>query len=61
MAFVLTSKPLPCDIEAVTLPSAICERFNPVTPDAGMFVKPVASPTNEPEINSNEPYISIKL
>ena len=51
-------------MDAVALPSAICERFNPVTPLAGTLYKPVPSPVNEPLtpfVTTNEPVISISL
>ena len=43
----LTCKPS-LSIDAVALPSAICERFKPVIPLAGILYKPCPSPINEP-------------
>ena len=36
------------DIDAVADPDAICDNFNPVIPDAGMFVRPDPSPIYVP-------------
>jgi hypothetical protein len=54
----------------VASPLAICDRFRPVTPDAGRLYKPPPSPLKEPlkaeavtdpEMFNNEPYNSINL
>ena len=36
------------DIDAVADPSAICDKFNPVTPLAGTLYKPPPSPIKDP-------------
>jgi hypothetical protein len=36
------------EIDAVAFPLAICDRFRPVTPDAGRLYKPPPSPLKEP-------------
>jgi hypothetical protein len=46
--FVLTLKPSTLEIEAVTLPSAIRVKLSPVTPLAGILVRLLPSPPNDP-------------
>ena len=46
--FLFTRKPSASDIDAVADPSVICDRFSPVTPDAGIPEIPLPSPTNTP-------------
>jgi len=45
---VFTSNPLSGAIDAVTLPLAILDKFNPVITDAGILVNPDPSPLNPP-------------
>ena len=42
------TKPLFGDMDAVTLPLAICDKFNPVIPLEGILYNPLPSPLNEP-------------
>ena len=51
VVFVLTTKPFVGDIEAVELPLAIWDKFNPVTPLAGTLYRLPPSPLNEPVKN----------
>ena len=44
----LTLKPNAGLTDAVTLPEAICDKFNPTIPVAGMFVNPDPFPWNDP-------------
>ena len=44
---LLTVNPVD-EIDAVAFPLAICDRFRPVTPDAGRLYKLPPSPLNEP-------------
>ena len=45
---VLICNPLSGEIDAVALPLAILDKFNPVIPDAGILVKPDPSPWKLP-------------
>ena len=51
--FVLILKPDELN-DAVFAPFVICDKFNPVTPLAGILYKFVASPVNDPE---NDPVL----
>ena len=55
--FVLTTNPVLGAIEAVALPLAICERFKPVIPEAGIPNKSAPEPEKLPEI----PSVTVKL
>ena len=52
MVSVLIRNPLLGDMDAVADPDAICDKFNPVIPDAGILVSPAPSPIKLPV---NEP------
>jgi hypothetical protein len=45
---LLTLKPFALETEAVTLPSAILVKLSPVTPLAGIFIRLLPSPPNDP-------------
>ena len=48
IVFVFILNPSTGEIEAVALPDAICDRFSPTIPDAGMLVNPAPSPVKLP-------------
>jgi hypothetical protein len=67
--FVFTLNPVK-ESDALTDPVAICDKFNPLTLPAGILVKPLPSPLNEPvktdaviepDILCIEPYNSINI
>ena len=47
--FVFIWNPEAADIEAVAVVLAICDKFNPTIPDAGIFTSPEPSPKKDPE------------
>lgn len=44
----MVKDPVPEETEADTEPVAICDKFNPVIPEAGMSYKPAPDPTKLP-------------
>jgi histidinol-phosphate/aromatic aminotransferase/cobyric acid decarboxylase-like protein len=46
---VIVKEPVPKLTEADTDPVAICDKFNPVIPDAGILNNPAPDPTKDPE------------
>jgi hypothetical protein len=59
---VFTCNPLSGEILALTLPEEICERFNPVIPEAGILNKFAPEPEKDPvnEVALIEP-VAIKF
>ena len=58
---VLMLKPPKSDKDAVNAPLAILDKFNPVTPVAGIFVKLLPSPLNEPVKNEADTFVDTRL
>ena len=55
---VFNTNPKLGDIDAVAEPLAICDKFNPTIPDAGIFVRPDPLPSKDPE---NEPEYAVSV
>ena len=56
VTFVLISSPAVGEMEADTEPEDICDRFNPVIPDAGIPLRSAPDPEKEPVI----PAVTVK-
>ena len=55
---ITVNEPVPEETEAVTDPVAICDKFNPVIPEAGILNKLAPDPENDPPCNATvEPVI----